>query len=264
MTEPISINLVLLLLERGASEELGPALWAAFKEVEAFYNLDMKRAKFRLFNISKPVPKTRDRSIVSRVWDFVIPDARLGNKRKEKQEISKERGSWKTPTPEQLQGVKGKFSRTVNAEKILRLVGELLPDQHADAQVTVIDQELTPPPDWRYVIWDRRVISTVPTDPQYWGMKDPDRIAIIKHRVRTACLSNVGSLIGLGRCANESCFLYRNVDSVMCLDGLVKLGPEHAGVAALEGRGFEILSSDPGAMQPIVVDPMPKRGFYER
>lgn len=263
MKEPININMVLFMLENGASRELGPALWAAFKEVEKFYNSDMKRANFRFFNLSETMPEIRDRSIMSRVQDFFFPGARPEKKGKEKHEISKEQVSLGKPTPEQLQRIKGKFSRTVDARKVVRFVDELLAEEESDAKIIIIDQELTPPSDWRYIIWSGRVISTVPTDPRYWGMKDSDRIAIIKHRVRTVCLLNVGSLFHIGRCLNTDCFLYRNVDSVERLDSMVKLGPEHE-IAALEGRGFDILSNDPGAIQPIVVNPMPKRGFYEQ
>jgi hypothetical protein len=46
---------------------------------------------------------------------------------------------------------------------------------------------------------------------------------------------------------------------------MVKLGPEHAvGFKALEGMGFEILGSNLEMVQPLALQPMPKRRFYER
>lgn len=46
MREGVSVDLVLLLRNPRVQEELGEALWAAFREVEDFYNSDVQRAEF--------------------------------------------------------------------------------------------------------------------------------------------------------------------------------------------------------------------------
>jgi hypothetical protein len=246
MKEINTINLVLFMPDK-ASVELGPALWAAFKEVEKFYNTGKKRVDFRFHDIGGTIREINDRSITLYLRNLLFRGARSHSNEEKKQDLSKR--------------AKGKFFGTVDAWKVSRLVDELL-KRESEAKVIVIDEELTPPRDWRYIIWLNRVISTVPIDPRHWGVNDPFRIAIIKHRVRTACLSIVGNLIGLGRCGNENCFLYRNVDSVMRLDEMVKLGPEHR-IGELEERGFNVLSDDPRAIQPVVLNPMPRGGRYE-
>jgi hypothetical protein len=153
--------------------------------------------------------------------------------------------------------------RTYNAGRIARLVPTLLDGRQAENSIIVIDQELTPPKDWRYILWERGVISIAPMDPLYWGAKEPNRIAIIKHRVRATCLLLVGRLLGQRRCGNERCFMYSNVDSVMRLDGMVTLGEEHT-LPPLVGLGFEVLSSEPKRVQQPVTDPGMARRFYER
>lgn len=251
MRENINIDLVLLMTEDKTSMELGPALWAAFKEVEQFYNFGRNRANFRFLRLSDSVPRGREKSFKSQLWNFLFG-------RKKESGFSVEQVSLEKPVTEQLKGARGRYSKTVDSLKIVELVGDMIAEKEFRAKIIVIDKELTPPRDWRYVIWYNRVISTLPTDPLYWGIDDPYRIAVIKHRVRTACLSNVGSLIGLGRCLNENCFLYRNVDSVIRLDWMVKLGSEHK-VVELENHGFDTKSDDPAAIQSIVVDPVPRR-----
>src|SRR4029453_2495881 len=110
--------------------------------------------------------------------------------------------------------------------------------------LVVTDIELTPPPEGRYIIWDQfplgAVASVAPLDPEYWREpydSEQQRVVIAKRRVRAACVSIVGALIGLHRCQNESCFLYANVGSVVRLDEMELIGPEH-GVAELTNRGF--------------------------
>lgn len=262
MTEPILVDQVLLLRDAGASEELGAALWAALREVEAFYNLDRKRATFRRTYISEVVPRDLKKG----------PGRFMGLERLVNlfgsamgwQENWVERSAeqfLQQSSAELWESSEGKFSRTYDARKIAGSVRQLPEMEQARAQVIVTDQELTPPRDWRYVIWDRGVISTVPTDPEYWQMQDPHRIAVIKHRVRTACISVVGTHIGLRRCDNERCFLYDRVESVLRLDRMVELGPEH-GIEALAGRGFEVRSSAPKSMQPVLKNPAPDEGWW--
>ncbi len=145
-------------------------------------------------------------------------------------------------------GVSNPQPRTVDAMLLGPAVQTLI--QPEGLTLLVTDLELTPPNDWRYIIWDGMPLGTVasiaPLDPVYWGepfADERERARTVKHRTRAACMSIVGSLVGLERCQNEECFLYFNVDSVTRLDDWRYIGAEH-GVAELSRRGFR-QSEDP-------------------
>ena len=112
--------------------------------------------------------------------------------------------------------------------------------------------------EWRYIIWDGSqndgVVSVAPTDPKYWRQQDAARVATIKHRVRTACLSLAGEFLGFSRCENPSCLLYGNVDSVLALDLMSEFGLEHD-VQGLTGFGFEPVVREPANLQTPVTSP---------
>ncbi len=262
MAEPILVEQVLLLQDASVSEELGAALWAAFKEVESFYNLDRKRARFRRTYMSEVVPHDLKKEPVRFLGVERLVDLFRGAPAQsvEPEEPPIEQFVGKA-SKELWESAEGKFSRTYSAWKIASSVEQLPEMAQGGVRVIITDQELIPPRDLHYVIWDRGVISIVPTDPRYWQMEDPNRIAIIKHRVRTACLSVVGRYVGLRRCHNEHCFLFNQVDSVLRLDAMVELGPEH-GIEALAGRGFDVRSSRPSAVQPVVESPTPDEGWW--
>jgi hypothetical protein len=125
--------------------------------------------------------------------------------------------------------------------------------------VVVTDLEIVPPAEWRYMIWDASpngaVISVAPLDPAYWAIRDVnerDRLAIMKARARAALLTVVGSLLGIGRCRNDRCFMLANVDSVERLDRMACLGPEH-GITELAGRTFTG-SADPAQPEEIAFE----------
>lgn len=140
-----------------------------------------------------------------------------------------------------------------------RAVGALVKDILGvpGTQLIVTDLELIPPYDWRYIIWDvvemGVVASITPLDPAYWGIRmgARERVGKIKARTRAACASVVGSLLGLRRCDNETCYLYADVDSVLRLDDMVHLGEEH-GVERLAFRGFSLLAEEPEQPAEIV------------
>jgi hypothetical protein len=119
----------------------------------------------------------------------------------------------------------------------------------------VTDQEITPPPDWRYVLWDSCrngvVVSIAPIDPHYWSERGEYRVQTIKHRVRVACCAALSEMLGLERCDNPTCLLYASVDSVISLDQMILLGPEH-NIPALADHGFDARPSDPAQVQPII------------
>lgn len=262
------IDQVLLLLNRSVSEELGRVLWAATKEVEAFYNRDQQRAVFRRTYLSDVVPDDllgrHGRFLgfkgLSKMWDSLLEKFGVDDSGK-KEATSKEQFVKKTPE-DSWHKAKGRFYRTYDAIKIAAMVRELLGEERqGDTPVIVTDQELTPPPEWRYIIWDGDatggvVVSTVPTDPEYWRISDPNRVALIKHRVRTSCLQIIGRLIGLDFCDNERCFLFHQVDSVLRLDHMVELGSEHK-IEELVGRGYKVRVNDPSIVQSIEENPEP-------
>jgi hypothetical protein len=83
-------------------------------------------------------------------------------------------------------------------------------------------------------------------------------VAIIKHRIRTAGLSVVGTFLGLKRCDEENCFLFDDVDSVTRLDDMVYLGGDH-GLPELANRGFATRPDDPNRVQTIEPVRRPRR-----
>lgn len=112
----------------------------------------------------------------------------------------------------------------------------------SDRILVLTNLEVTPPPDWAYILWSRvrgdYVVSIAPMDPTYWLIvSSEDRFATIKQRARTACLNVVGQQIGLERCRNFRCFLRHSVQSVNQLDEMVVLGPEHE-IIELANKGF--------------------------
>ena len=233
-----SIVQMLVLRNESLAQELSAPLWSALKEVEAFYNAGEPRADFRRVNLSVVATGTAESE---GALDTTRDLANLY-----------EGEFWMTAT--------GKFTRTVDYSKVSRLARTLADVDPSARHLIVIDRELTPPPEWRYIIFDGdsqgTVVSMAPTDPQYWRNPRDDRIEIIKHRVRTSCLNAVGMLLGLERCDNPSCLLYDNIDAVTALDGMVALGEEH-GLPTLAGRGFSVNTTNPGDVQPIVLHPVP-------
>lgn len=221
---------------------MGESLWAAFKEMEAFYNYDRQRAVFRRFFLSESLPRTiRSEVAHGQQPTVVFPEA-----------------SW--------QQARGKYTRTYDQLRLGELSRELLEAQKNDYILIVTDQEISPPEEWRYIIWESwdngGVVSLAPLDPEYWQIEDPNRVSTVKHRVRAACLAVVGRFLGLEACDNEKCFLYNPVDSVSRLDLMVSLGSEHK-IPALENRGFLARARDPNKVQRIRPDPRPPFAWWE-
>jgi len=251
MSDPVRIVQVLLLVDGETSLEVGPALWAMLLEIERFYNMDRPRISFQRFYISPQVPKVNLLDTARRNLDRLLRGGKAVDdalmqlspaQRVEKAVSSKDST--------------GRFRRTCDQRKLGQVVRDLIgigPD--AGLLFIVTDREITPPPEWRYIIWDDfeggAVVSMVPTDPKYWRHPDPGRIATIKHRVRTAALSITGQFLGLERCENPGCFLYADVGSVTNLDLMTHLGDEHE-LPKLAGRGFQPAGADPAVVQSVV------------
>jgi hypothetical protein len=259
-----SINQVLLFRDPTYSNELGEALWTATKEVENFYNLGEQRAVFRRSYLSDVLPKNIKLGDSELKLSFLrsILDYMAGRTEQKAQEATSEVSINVSQSDSKWKTARGKYIGTYDVTRILNMVRELASNLKSDEiPIVVTDLMLTPPPALNYVIWDGDenglVISIPPTDPGYWRIIDPDRIASIKHRVRTAFLACVGELIGLKECDNERCFLFKEVGSASSLDWMVLLGPEH-NIEALTQRGFENLSSDPIKVQPIIENAEPE------
>ena len=204
----------LLFRDPRLAQELAPALWAALQEVEILCNLGEMRADFERVvmcdsgvRLGIPVP--------------AVP-----------------------PPPDLWKSARFKghiFDQEILAERILEVFGP--EEDGVGSLVLITDQEIKPPDGWRYIIWDpvddgeSVAISIAPADPDYWGESDADRIAKIKHRVRTAACCVTGELLRVKRCGNPHCYMYNAVDSVLRLDQMVYFGPEH-GVEALSDASF--------------------------
>lgn len=187
---------------------------------------------------------------------------------------------------ESLKSAQGKFFKTFEAGHLCKIVNEHLENviiepldgvgtearsggftrqtvaTRAERPYTLLvtDLQLTPPEDWRFIIWDgdkhNTAVSICPIDPTYWRIEDEPRIPLIKHRARVACLSTLGERIGLKRCDNARCFLYRQVESIRNLDHMVVLGAEHR-IQWLTNKGFEVIADNPSVQQPIIENPEP-------
>jgi len=243
MQEIRSILQVVLLREESASRELGAALWATLQEVELLYNTAELRAKFDRVYVAKTRPEFLKEP-------FVLPQATVN-------------AGWT-----QLWSKSGQ-RRTYDTETLYSRTRQLLGERgRSDALMIVTDQEITPPPRWRYMIWggsgNEIVISVAPTDPRYWGIQAEDsvRVLTIKHRIRSACCSVVGVELGLERCQNPRCFLYSSVDSVTTLDEMVCLGPEHK-LPKLSGLGFESVEESESESRNLLVNFAKKVGLVK-
>ena len=89
--------------------------------------------------------------------------------------------------------------------------------------------------DGGYLIWDGfpqgLVVSMAALDPRYWREpvdSEAQRTRAIKIRARSACISVIGSLLGLQRCTNRSCYLCVDVDTLPEIDEMRIIGDEHA------------------------------------
>ncbi|MDP9177768.1 MAG: hypothetical protein M3O61_08815 [Gemmatimonadota bacterium] len=217
---------------------MGRIIWSALLEIEAFYNFDKRRATFSRTYLADVAPPPLQNEVPP-FW-------------RETQQAFGRDFPWKA--------AQGQFSRTYDFTKMIKAVKQILEPQGGRAPyLVVIDQQLTPPKNWNYIISDSSkpgaVMSISPTDPQYWRDKTSERLSIIKHRIRALGINNVGEMLGLKECDNPECFLYSEIDSVATLDTMVKLGPEHK-MPGLVDRGFPRTADDPANQASIVRDPI--------
>jgi hypothetical protein len=240
----VQVSQVLLLRDQKLSHDVGPAIWASFEEVRRFFGkvepLEVHHEAF-----SARIQPEFSRCYVSRlVPEQLSPEHAVSDA----DEIER---LWRESV-----GSTGVYDQRVLGE----LVGALVKPE--GTMVLVTDVELIPPPDWRYIIWDTFplgcIVSLAPLDPRYWGerMRHDDRVHTIKSRARAAMISIVGSLVGLTRCANDRCYLFADVDSVLRLDEMTHLGPEHE-VATLSFQAFADETSPEDVQKVIRLEPKP-------
>ncbi len=246
---------LLVLFDEESVRELSPLLWAVLIETERFFNHDQPRAAFERHFISPHEPPS------NMLLSTVRTVARLfGRDIGGAQALLCEQERRPYPAESEV-SIQGKYAKTINQRKVWRTVRKAIGTEHDETYLLIVtDREITPPPEWRYIIWDgdgerNGIVSVAPTDPTYWRQRDPSRYATIKHRVRAACLSITGEYLGLTRCDNCSCFLYEDVGSVLTLDTMTGLGGEHE-LPRLAGLGFAVAARDVATVQtPIPVEP---------
>lgn len=131
--------------------------------------------------------------------------------------------------------VRGRFSRTLDFDKLSKQVRSATAGfiKATEPLVIVVNQELTPPPEWRYLLWDTKeltsVISANQMDPSYLSVGQENRFDVIERRLRAAMFCSVGESLGLSRCDNDACYMRRDVLSVTDLDAMNSYGAEHDG-----------------------------------
>lgn len=224
-----SILQVVLLRNESASQELGQLLWATLEEVRLLYDLANGRGTFSRIYVAQTVPESVSNS--AEVAE-VLP-------------LAEAKAGWG-----KLWAPGEQSRRTIDANVLAVRTQELLGQRAASKILSIVtDQEITPPPQWRYVIWGgdatATVISTAPIDPRYWGIQTNSqaRLQTIKQRVRAACCCVAGAHLDLERCENPQCFMYSSVDSVTNLDEMICIGREH-GIPELTGMGFKSLGTE--------------------
>jgi hypothetical protein len=270
MREPLQVFQILLLFEEKNSRDYGVALWAALHEVEAFYNLGgEQRIAVRRLYISPHIPGHGVLDTLRSVGKlFGAADTRNALDRLSQDESVQPTISAKD--------IAKRDTKTYDQEKLVEIMrSSILSERLTQSDVTetrlmiMIDKPITPPSDWRYIIWDvlpeqqprDAVISIAPLDPAHWGESESNRVGTIKDRARTAALTICGAFLGLHRCLNPHCFLYADADSVNALDGMVELGFEHSDeLKELTGRGFAAPVGDPTTVDEVVQNPRKSMG----
>ena len=252
-TPPTDADLLqaIVLFDDANAHDYGLALWALLHEVERFYRpLDLKR-KFARFYISPTAPEK------SLLGQFLHG---LGNVMYGKQVTSALdvlRPTEVIATRDQERAAVGPYGRVIEQAKLTEVVRQMIGCSNLPVPLMIVtDRAITPPPEWRYVIWAGTsnidsVLSVAPLDPNFWRERDPHRILTIKRRARSAALSITGEHLGIRRCDNPECVMFANVDSVTTLDDMTTFGSEHE-LPELEGREFSVAARDATAIDPVL------------
>jgi hypothetical protein len=239
------IDQVLVFKDEEKSAQLGPALWAALEEVSRYFTPNSPDGWLEL-----PLPSTsqgtaRVRPVFRRRYVAPVAPAELEDALG---------GDYQPLDEKDTMLLWSEAERRNNVYDPVTLGVAISNRFGLESSIVVVDQEIQPPSNWRYVIWSGypggAVISFVPIDPQYWGSSssqdgpDQDRLNEIKRGVRASAMSVAGSFVGLSRCDNPRCFMFAAVDSVTRLDEMLSLGPEHS-VLGLARGAFPPRQEDP-------------------
>ena len=123
--------------------------------------------------------------------------------------------------------------------------------------VVLTDVELAAPYGSRYFLCgempDGWIATVAPTDPAFWGSRDPERVPVVKRRARAIVGRMVGKSLQFEECDNHQCFLFRtqSLDSVLRLDLMRSIGAEHPQIPGREAVGFPPTRANPDVEQPI-------------
>ncbi|MGE3145711.1 MAG: hypothetical protein AB7K35_09005 [Pseudorhodoplanes sp.] len=252
-TPPAGADLLqaIVLFDEANARDYGLALWALLHEVEHFYRpLDPKR-KFARFYICPTAPERTLFGQILHGLGSVMYGSRVTSA------LDVLRPAEVIATREQEQAVGGPYGRVIEQARLTEVVRRMIGCSDLPVPLMIVtDRAITPPPEWRYVIWAATssldsVLSVAPLDPNFWRERDPHRIQTVKNRARSAALSITGVHLAIARCDNPECVMFGNVDSVTTLDEMTTFGPEHA-IPALEGRGFSESAKDATAIEPVL------------
>jgi predicted Zn-dependent protease len=238
----LAVTQVLLLRGEANQASISRSLWSVFREVG------------HLYNHAEPIVELERRIVADELPPSLADKVGPG----ELVRMPQDR------VDELFDDAAGTFERTIEPRRLGRLVYEAI-EPECDLMLLVVDQELAPPSDLRYVLWRYEapvaVVSTAPMDPDYWGIADPEREKAIKRRARAACMNIVGRALGLRQCDNPQCFLFEDVDSVLRLDLMTALGAEHEEFTEKRSVGFARDVDDPEATQDVTVEDLGIRGW---
>jgi hypothetical protein len=223
--DPINIVYVLLFFNEGNSREYGLETWKILGTSRYTY----KRYTDATYNRLYVTTFVQSLSF----FDRYIPDMR---RMFADSDASGPRPDEQVSLEISPVEVTGRNLKTYDQKKIARVLRERLPQvKSSDCMIVMTDQSITPPKEWRYILWSafkdagawNAVISMAPMDPRYWRDSNSERVKTLTSRAQAANLAVTGSLLGLERCENSECFLFSDVNSVLVLDDMRGIGPEH-------------------------------------
>jgi hypothetical protein len=267
MMPTLTLTQVMFFRDARSMVQLNAMVLAIFQELESFFAPTGSYAHVeRLRMLSKVqgdlmAPSTVEvvREILSRAFSKAPNQARTPD-------VEASEQSWAE--------AKGRFRNTVDPDKLIAIVKRQLPEPigHDRGRLLIVtDQEITPPPQWRYKMRagdDQQhavVVSLAPMNPRSWSSEQDDRdLTVLKHRIRAACIRKLAMWCGLQECDQENCYLFRHVESAESLDYFTHLGGEHVSEASDFAPVVELEfnpSSDPAQIQDLRKRPM-EAGSY--
>src|SRR5688500_8448424 len=124
------ILIVLLFRDAQFAKTFGPSLWAAMKELELFWREAYPERAFRQHFLAPLVPRAVTRELKDENWKRV-------------NDAVQSEAFWLE--------ARGRYKRCLDQEKLTRQVRGLL-DAPVNLMLLITDQEITPPPEWRYIL----------------------------------------------------------------------------------------------------------------